>query len=309
MTVIDGSGRLGRIMAVPSPKDASRLVGGPSGTPGFDGSGRLVFLGAGKPIPGSPTPQDSAPLIAVDLRSRRVDTLTKLLRAGQYEMKRVESPEIGQFWVIPTNPMPRGDDWAVLADGSVAVMRVQDYHVDWIRPGTKIAPTGKLPFAWMRLDDSAKVAFMDSTKAVIAVLEAERQKRIAADPTAVFRTEFPPGRPLVVLSMAQSQMVARMPKEPTPPPEAYVPSSSLPDYAPPFAPGAVSADMDGNLWVRTSIVVSGGSIYDVINNMGVLVDRVQLPARRVIAGFGRGGIVYMGVRDGDGVRLEQARWR
>jgi hypothetical protein len=47
-------------------------------------------------------------------------------------------------------------------------------------------------------------------------------------------------------------------------------------------------------------------MYDVINVKGELVDRVLVPAGRVIAGFGR-GVVYMGVRDGAGVRLEIAR--
>ncbi len=33
----------------------------------------------------------------------------------------------------------------------------------------------------------------------------------------------------------------------------------------------------------------------------------RIPAGRVIAGFGAGGVVYMGVREEQGVRLEQAR--
>ena len=66
-------------------------------------------------------------------------------------------------------------------------------------------------------------------------------------------------------------------------------------------------DLDGNLWVRTTIVVNGGPIYDVIDASGKMVDRVVLPAGRVIAGFGKGGVVYMGVRETGGVRLEQAR--
>ena len=304
MTVIDGTGKMGRIMAVPSPQDANRLTGGTNGTPGIDGYGRLVFLGAQKRVLGAVPPQDSAPLIAFDLRSRRADTLAKLLRPGGYAPVKVESPEFGALFFAPTAPMPMSDDWAVLADGSVAVVRGQDYHVDWIRPGLKVTATRKLPFAWMHLDDSTKAAFMDSVKAVVAAIDAERQRQIDAGvtPTAI---ERPPGTPLPILSAAESQMKnASVLKAP---PQAFVSSSSLPDYAPPFAPGAVSSDMDGNLWVRTSIVVNGGSIYDVISGMGVLVDRVQVPARRVIAGFGKGGIVYMGVRDGDGVRLEQAR--
>jgi hypothetical protein len=30
-----------------------------------------------------------------------------------------------------------------------------------------------------------------------------------------------------------------------------MPASELPDYRPPFGSGAVRADMDGNLWIRT----------------------------------------------------------
>jgi hypothetical protein len=306
MTVISGTGKVVRVIAVPNARDVNRLIGGSNGTPGIDGDGRLVYLGAPKSVPGAPAPQDSAPLIAFDLRSRRADTLTKLLRAGQHAVVKAVSPEIGEYWVLPIDPMPRSDDWAVMADGSVAVVRVLDYHVDWIRPGARITSTRNVPFAWMRLDDSAKAAFMDSTKAVVAALEAERQKRVDAGGDAGSSIAFPLGRPLVITTLAQHRMLTRMPTAPL---DAFVPSSSLPDYAPPFAPGAVRSDLNGHLWVRTSIVVNGGSVYDVISDKGELVDRVQVPARRVIAGFGNGGIVYMGVRDGSGVRLEQARWR
>jgi hypothetical protein len=50
-------------------------------------------------------------------------------------------------------------------------------------------------------------------------------------------------------------------------------------------------------------------VYDVVNRRGELIDRVKLPPFRVIAGFGPGGIVYMGVRDGTGTRLERAQVR
>jgi hypothetical protein len=46
-------------------------------------------------------------------------------------------------------------------------------------------------------------------------------------------------------------------------------------------------------------------VYDIVNAKGELTDRVLLPAGRVIAGFGP-GVVYMGFRDGTGVRIEMA---
>jgi hypothetical protein len=92
---------------------------------------------------------------------------------------------------------------------------------------------------------------------------------------------------------------------PTLPPLQFVNASELPDYAPPFSPGSARGDADGNLWVRTSNSLNGGAVYDVINAKGQLTDRIAVPMGRFIAGFGP-GTVYMGVREGTGVRLEAA---
>jgi hypothetical protein len=85
--------------------------------------------------------------------------------------------------------------------------------------------------------------------------------------------------------------------------------SALPDYWPPFGQGAAKADVDGNLWVRTTAKRAnaiGGAIYDVIDRSGALVDRVQVPPGRQIIGFGKGGVVYMAARDDRGGWLERA---
>jgi hypothetical protein len=69
----------------------------------------------------------------------------------------------------------------------------------------------------------------------------------------------------------------------------------------------VAADVDDNLWIRTTTVIDGRPVYDVVNRRGELFDRVQLPRYRTIAGFGP-GVVYMAVTDANGVvRLERAR--
>jgi hypothetical protein len=82
----------------------------------------------------------------------------------------------------------------------------------------------------------------------------------------------------------------------------------LPDYYPAFRMGAARADIEGRLWIRTTEPSAAGPIYDIINGEGVLVDRVRLPYGRVIAGFGP-GVVYMGVLDDSGARLEKAKLR
>jgi hypothetical protein len=52
----------------------------------------------------------------------------------------------------------------------------------------------------------------------------------------------------------------------------------------------------------------GELVYDVINAKGELLERVRLPLGRAIAGFGRGGTVYL--TSGDitrGFYLERSR--
>jgi hypothetical protein len=90
----------------------------------------------------------------------------------------------------------------------------------------------------------------------------------------------------------------------------FVTAAELPDYRPAFMQGAARADADGNLWVRTTSVRSGGvtgPIYDVIDSRGELVDRVQIPAGRQIVGFAKGGVVYMAARDQSGTWIERTR--
>ena len=87
--------------------------------------------------------------------------------------------------------------------------------------------------------------------------------------------------------------------------------NELPDYRPAFANGSVRADAEGKLWVRIipAKPSGGGPEYDVIDRSGKLVDRVTLPRGTTIAGFGAGGIVYLGVRDAAGVHVVRARER
>jgi hypothetical protein len=87
----------------------------------------------------------------------------------------------------------------------------------------------------------------------------------------------------------------------------FVPADELPDYQPVFFANSARADADGMLWIRTIAtkgVPGGGTVYDVINTKGELVDRVAVPADRSIVGFGPGGVVYLKV--GATNKLEKA---
>jgi hypothetical protein len=90
-----------------------------------------------------------------------------------------------------------------------------------------------------------------------------------------------------------------------------MPASDLPDYRPPFSTGAVRADADGNLWIRTVSPkpTVGGQVFDIVSHAGELVDRLQLPQGYSLVGFGKGKVVYLSMRDAKGIHLARVRLR
>ena len=101
----------------------------------------------------------------------------------------------------------------------------------------------------------------------------------------------------------------QIPQPPTMREVTMIAASKLPDFRPPFAQNAARADMDGNLWVRTTPArpVPGGPVYDIINSQGMLVDRLQIPPGYGLVGFGRGGVVYLSMRGREGTQLARVR--
>ena len=75
-----------------------------------------------------------------------------------------------------------------------------------------------------------------------------------------------------------------------------VPLSEIPDYFPPIHRNAAMPDLDGNVWVLTTTTAQsqhGELVYDVLNPARGLFQRVRMPLGRSIAGFGKGGVVYL----------------
>jgi hypothetical protein len=210
----------------------------------------------------------------------------------------------------------------VLADGSIALLRGRDYHVDFIRPDGTRESGGKIPFEWRRLSDEDKVAFMDSVKAqrerMMAQMTAHDSARGGAERGARTTAGGPgggPGGERMTITMAPGGGGAGPAGGPVmlggQRNMQFIPPDELPDYQPVFFANAVRADEDGNLWVRTTPTkaLPGGFVYDVVDAKGTLVDRVQIPADRQIMGFGRGGIVYLVSLSGTSRIIERARLR
>jgi len=331
MLVLDANGKVARVMSVPNAQDAMSFAG-VLGAAQTDPQGRLVYRasprfdfrggppGAGG-APRIPEMPDTAAIFRIDLATRTIDTVG-YIKTQALKMN-VTQDESGRTMMTSiTNPLPVVDEWAMLPDGSVALIRGRDYHIDWVNADGSKTSSAKIPFEWQRLSDEDKVAFIDSVKAarermganapMVATPGGGQQVVQGGGPPPgagmgeqrVMIFAGPPGgdggrgrgnAPAAGMQMAPAQL-------------KFVEPSELPDYKPVFLNGFVRSDLDGNVWVRTipTKAIAGGAVYDVINRKGELVERVQIPAGRNIVGFGANGAVYLTMREGNFSKLEKA---
>ena len=338
MLVLDASGKVARVMSVPSAEDAMSFAS-VLGNAGLDPPGRLVYRGAprfefrGAPRsaaggpPRIPDFPDSAAIFRIDLATRKIDTLA-YIKTQKVKMNTSQDANGRIMMTSEINPLPVVDEWAMTSDGAVALVRGRDYHIDWVNPDGSRTSSPKIPFEWQRLSDEDKVAFIDSVKAARERMGANAPVVAAPGGGTQVQAGPPPGagdgmggaRVLILGGLPGGDGGGRRPNGNapggnnapfTPPQMSFVPPSELPDYKPVFLNGFVRADADGNVWVRTipTKAIAGGPVYDVINRKGELVERVQIPANRTIAAFGPGGVVYLTTREGMTTKLEKATVR
>jgi len=317
------------------------LGGGMWGMPGFDARGRLHYFGGLSALPGVimlnvglPVLVDGKPTefaqqmmarsggsISLEKRTLdwafilRADLATRVLDSSAAvripKSKRVLKLDAqGGLLAIETtpDPLPVVDTWTMTADGRLAIVRGRDYHVDWLEADGRWTSSPKMPFDWQRVSDARKEMLIDSTvKAWQASFDDVAGATGSGGGGGAGRGAGRGGGPPASGSAAATPPARRTNRAPT---LAIRPSlQELPDYLPPFELGAVRADADGNLWIRTTTIVGGQPVYDIVNGRGELFDRVQLPSFRTIAGFAP-GLVYMAVKDSAGiVHLERARIR
>lgn len=286
--VIDPSGKIARAMA---PVKSGDLMAGSRTwpqNPGADNQGRLIFRGnetRQQPKAGDPPitdTRDTITIVRADFNLRTTDTI------GAFSVPRVPGtvftplPNGKSAGVMTINAGLSGpDEFAVLSDGTLAIVREHDYVVDWVSPDGAKSSTGKLPFEWVRQTDEMKQARIDSMKRVIDSVSTTRPYGMVIRYNRA-TAEGAPARQDTIIPTVQ-----------------FAPLTAMADYPTPFRRGQVKTDEDGNLWVlpTTTSLSKGGLLFDVINRKEGLHERVQLPFGYVIAGFGKGGVVYLAKND------------
>jgi hypothetical protein len=161
--------------------------------------------------------------------------------------------------VVFTNPQGAGQpftptpDWVVLRDGTVAIVHIDPYRVEFVgRDGALMGPT--LPHQAVPVSEAHEVEWCEQARPVMSIT------RRAGEPEPVY-------------SVA--------PRE-NPCPR----SLEWPDVLPPFLPGAAVRGPADRVWVRVTTLAGEGPTYDVIDSTGQLVSRVILPVGARLVGFG-----------------------
>jgi len=255
--VLDPAGRVVRVMSLPRGQDLKLLLG--RVRPAIDTRQRLIFpavqaspfmpapfgwLGT-PPLPPGP---DSAPLLRADLATHAIDTVAFLRVAKLFApVVRVDSAGHSKATIV-VNPLPVADDWTLMPDGTIAIIRAQDFHIDWVAPDGARTASAKLPHEWHRLSDSDKVA----------IVNAARQSDAAGNSPAM-SAEFPDPQDL---------------------PDYQSPFS--------WAGTLADADGNVWIREPASPGAVDGPVYEIVNRKGTLFDRVRIPGGTVIVGFGPG---------------------
>jgi hypothetical protein len=290
--VLGPSGQVGRVFA---PTGMDMRFGMQTDPGAADDKGRLVYswkVMADFMHPSLPGVPDSATLFRADLETRHVDTLARIRVGGSMGMFTRDDGVTRVY----AEPVAMVDNYAQLSDGSIAIVRGYDYHVDWILPDGAMKTTPKMPFDWKRMTDAEKQRLIDSTAEATVATMQRRSTRGA--PTSSGAGDVP-SRLAALADAARSLGSGGGQPDPNTmqrPVEFVRPElKDLPDYFPAIRPRASMPDLDGNLWILpTSSAQSknGELVYDVVNAKGDF-HRVRFPVGRSLAGFGKGGVVFM----------------
>lgn len=290
LLVLDPSGVIVRVVAPPRPSDAHSLQPNALGAPAADSRGRLVYAYSPTTRPvhadGTPlAPGDTfdMPILRASFGSQSIDTVSVIhypFPPPPIQTQDSTGRPIMVRMVAPLSGMgpPRTDVYAVTPDGSIAIVRVQDYHIDWIRPDGSHESSPKIAHEWHRLSDDEKQRLADSA--------SQAEDSVNARALATLR----PGTELVVYKVQAAQ--------------------DIPDYATPFSASAPMVEPNGNIWIASNNYPkpAGGPLYDVVDSHGTLIDRVQLPKYCTLAGLGH-NVAFVTSREGMTTALVAMRVR
>ena len=248
---------------------------------GADARGNIYFQGS----PFIPTTDglavaDTVPVLRYN-RGRDVTDTVAFIRPQKGNASVGPSPNGSgaSFTNGLANPLVPLDEWVTLPSGRIAVVRGIGYHIDFYDNRKVVASGPAVTWQPAPVDGEMKHEITE-----------QRRRQIAS--------AIPRSRPTGQVSTIPSGALDRMLKALEP----------WPETVPPFMRGAAIVRTTGaapQIWVRrTSVKDTERPMYDVFDESGRVVARVQMPPRTQIVAFGR-QLVYAIRTDDDDLQYLQ----
>lgn len=172
-------------------------------------------------------------------------------------------------------PFPEADQWAVAPDGRVALVYANPYRVDIVAPNGARTRGQPIRLDRVKVTDGHKAQWREQQRNALGIAITNDNGRMSAQ-----------------------TMTNRNVQDP----------DEWPEYLPAFLQNALRFAPDGRLWVRRTTPADQPPTFDVIDGSGRVVERVLLPQKTRLAGFGN-GVVYTIRTDEDDLQyLQRYRW-
>lgn len=260
LTVLDPRGRFVETMPLTRPSENGRPT---VLLPRFvDARGNIYFTNR---APGA-EPPDSTYVVRFDRAVESMDTVARLW------VPELEVERSGNRARIVSTMLEGQDDWAAAPDGDVAVIRANDYSVEWYRPDGTVIRGASTPFEPLSSTEADKEALLEE---------------MGSQGLSMFMTRSSEG----ATSLRMSRGGRTGGTEPS------VRDFEWAETFPPFRDGRAMMSPAGNLWVERMGHVPESVKYDVFDAEGVRIATVELPPGSRIIGFGEdgtgGGLAYV----------------
>ncbi len=242
---------------------------------GTDTRGRVYYQAVGRTAPDGSL-LDSAGVLRWDPVAAREDTVAKV-KLEETSVSRSGGPT-NQSVTMRPKPLTGRDAWAVGSDGRIGVVRVADYHVEWIEPDGRVVRGPAVPYQPVRVGSAEKEAYIE---------------------------QLGRGGLMIGVTNENGQIRTQMRRGGGRPPGMNAAALEWPEVMPPFQPSGVFAAPWGELWVERAVPANAPVTYDVFDRNARLVKQVNLPEGRRLLGFGNGVVYAVRVDDLDLNYLER----
>jgi hypothetical protein len=146
---------------------------------------------------------------------------------------------------------PAWEQWAVAPDGRVAFVFPDPYRVNFVGADRSVKENPPITYEKVRVDDAVKKWHRE-----------ERER-----PQMVMRGSRDGGSRMEMMKMP------------------YTEPSEWPEFLPPYV-GQVIFGSDNLLWIPRTTVPGKPPTYDIVDGQGKVFERLELPPRTKLVGFG-----------------------